>query len=236
MRAIILAGGKGTRLRPYTTLIPKPLVPIGGKYSILEIIIMQLKKSGFTHITLAVNHLSQLIMAYFGDGSRLGVKLDYSLEEGELSTIGPLTLIDDLPENFLVMNGDVLCDLEYQKFFSTHVNSGSQISVSSYRRQVKIDFGVLRYDSNGRLNEFQEKPAYDFDVSMGIYCINRAVISALPRGEKYGFDNLMLDGLANKHDIDIRPFSGYWLDIGRPDDYQYADENFIELAAKLGII
>jgi NDP-sugar pyrophosphorylase family protein len=134
MRAIILAGGKGTRLRPYTTLIPKPLVPLGGKYSILEIILMQLKRSGFTHVTLAVNHLSNLIMAYFGDGSRLGLKLDYSLEEGELSTIGPLTLIEDLPENFLVMNGDILCDLDYRAFFETHVQTGSRVSVSAYRR------------------------------------------------------------------------------------------------------
>lgn len=235
MRAIILAGGKGTRLRPYTTLIPKPLVPLGGKYSILEIIIIQLARSGFTHITLAVNHLSHLIMAYFGDGSRLGVKLDYSLEEGELSTIGPLTLIDDLPENFLVMNGDILCDLNYKDFFSHHVNAGNRISVSAYRRQVKIDFGVLHYNESGHLNAFQEKPVYDFDVSMGIYCINRSVIEALPRGTKYGFDNLMVDGLANKQNVDIRPFSGYWLDIGRPDDYEYADENFTELSAKLGI-
>ena len=235
MRAIILAGGKGTRLRPYTTLIPKPLVPLGGKYSILEIIIMQLVESGFTHITLAVNHLSQLIMAYFGDGERLGVKIDYSLEEGELSTIGPLTLIDDLPENFLVMNGDILCDLKYKEFFDAHVAAGSRISVSAFRREVKIDFGVLRYGENGRLNEFQEKPQYDFDVSMGIYCINKSVIDALPRGERYGFDDLMIDSLENKQAIDIRPFSGYWLDIGRPDDYEYADENFTELAAKLGI-
>lgn len=235
MRAIILAGGKGTRLRPYTTLIPKPLVPLGGKYSILEIIIIQLRRSGFTHITLAVNHLSHLIMAYFGDGSRLGVNLDYSLEEGELSTIGPLTLIDNLPENFLVMNGDILCDLNYKTFFNAHVNAGSRISVSAYRRQVKIDFGVLHYDESGHLNEFSEKPAYDFDVSMGIYCINRSVVEALPRGTKYGFDNLMIDGLANNQKINICPFSGYWLDIGRPDDYEYADENFTELSAKLGI-
>lgn len=235
MRAIILAGGKGTRLRPYTTLIPKPLVPLGGEYSILEIIIMQLAKSGFTHITLAVNHLSQLIMAYFGDGERLGVRIDYSLEEGELSTIGPLTLIEDLPENFLVMNGDILCDLNYKTFFDAHVDAGSRISVSAFRREVKIDFGVLRYDDSGRLIEFQEKPEYDFDVSMGIYCINRSVIDALPRGEKYGFDNLMIDSLVKKEPIDIRPFSGYWLDIGRPDDYEYADENFTELSAKLGI-
>jgi NDP-mannose synthase len=167
MRAIILAGGKGTRLRPYTTLIPKPLVPLGGKYSILEIIIMQLARSGFKHITLAVNHLSQLIMAYFGDGSRLGVKLDYSLEEGELSTIGPLTLIDDLPENFLVMNGDILCDLNYQHFFDSHVESGSRISVSAYRRRVKIDFGVLHYDAQGCLNEFQGKTHIRFRCKYG---------------------------------------------------------------------
>lgn len=235
MRAIILAGGKGTRLRPYTTLIPKPLVPLGGKYSILEIIIMQLGRAGFTHITLAVNHLSHLIMAYFGNGERLGVKLDYSLEEGELSTIGPLTLIDDLPENFLVMNGDILCDLNYRSFFESHVRSDSRISVSAYQRQVKVDFGVLRYNADGRLVEFQEKPVYDFDVSMGIYCIRREVIDALPRGAKYGFDNLMVDGLANEQKIDIRPFNGYWLDIGRPDDYEYADENFVELSTKLGI-
>ncbi|MFP5391354.1 MAG: NDP-sugar synthase [Gammaproteobacteria bacterium] len=235
MRAIILAGGKGTRLRPYTTLIPKPLVPLGGKYSILEIILMQLKRDGFTHVTLAVNHLSHLIMAYFGDGSRLGLKLDYSLEEGELSTIGPLTLIDDLPENFLVMNGDILCDLDYRAFFETHVQAESQISVSAFQRQVKIDFGVLRYDDNGRLTAFQEKPSYDFDVSMGIYCISRKVIEALPRGKAYGFDNLMIDGLKAERRIDIRPFKGYWLDIGRPDDYETADENFAELAVKLGI-
>jgi NDP-sugar pyrophosphorylase family protein len=235
MRAIILAGGKGTRLLPYTTLIPKPLVPLGGKYSILEIIIMQLARSGFTHITLAVNHLSQLIKAFFGDGSRLGVALDYSLEEEELSTIGPLTLIDDLPENFLVMNGDILCDLNYRAFFDAHVEANNPISVSVYRRQLKIDFGVLRYDANGQLDEYQEKPVYDFDVSMGIYCMNRSVIKTLPRGIKYGFDNLMIDGIANKQSIHICPFSGYWLDIGRPDDYQYANEHFNELSAKLGI-
>jgi len=235
MRAIILAGGKGTRLRPYTTLIPKPLVPLGGKYSILEVIIMQLRRAGFTHITLAVNHLSQLIMAYFGDGSHLGVKLDYSLEEGELSTIGPLTLIKDLPENFLVMNGDILCNLDYQAFYHAHVTAGSRISVSAFCRQVRIDFGVLHYDVNGRLIEFQEKPVFNFDVSMGIYCINRSVIETLPHGEYYGFDTLMHDSLRQGRTVNIQPFSGYWLDIGRPDDYEYADEHFDELMVQLGL-
>ncbi len=235
MRAIIMAGGKGTRLRPYTTLIPKPLVPLGGKYSILEIVIMQLAKAGFDHVTLAVNHLSHLIMAYFGDGSRFGLKLDYSIEEVELSTIGPLTLLQDLPDNFLVMNGDILCDLDYGAFFKEHVSKGASISVSSYRRQVKVDFGVIGMDGSGQLTSFKEKPAYDFDVSMGIYCLNRSVIQGLLRAQPYGFDTLMLDGLARGERIDICTFAGYWLDIGRPDDYEYADENFAALSAKLGL-
>jgi NDP-sugar pyrophosphorylase family protein len=196
---------------------------------------MQLKKSGFTHITLAVNHLSQLIMAYFGDGDRLGVKLDYSFEEGELSTIGPLTLIDDLPENFIVMNGDILCDIDYRSFFAKHEAEGSKVSVSAFKRHVKIDCGVLRYNNIGELEKFEEKPEYNFDVSMGIYCINRSVIATLPRGQKYGFDDLMKDSLDKAQTVNIRPFSGYWLDIGRPDDYEYADQNFNELAGKLGI-
>ena len=235
MRAIILAGGKGIRLRPFTTLIPKPLVPLGGKYSILEIIIMQLRAAGFSHVTLAVNHLAQLIMAYFGDGSRFGVRIDYSLEEGELSKIGPLTLIQDLPESFLVMNGDILCNLNYRAFFEAHLTAGGEISVSAFRRHVKIDFGVLHYDVSGRVESFEEKPENEFDVSMCIYCINRSVIQALPRGQKYGFDNLMIDSLAANRRVDIRPFDGYWLDIGRTDDYEYADANFDDLATHLGI-
>jgi NDP-sugar pyrophosphorylase family protein len=235
MRAIIMAGGKGTRLRPYTTLIPKPLVPLGGKFSILEIVLMQLERSGFTHVTLAVNHLSHLIMSYFGDGSRLGIKIDYSIEEQELSTIGPLTLIDDLPETFLVMNGDILCDLNYRDFFETHIKNGSEVSVSAFNREVKIDFGVLRYDDAGHLTAFQEKPKYDYSVSMGIYCINRTVIDRLVRGKPYGFDTLMLDAIRQQQLVKIEPFNGYWLDIGRPDDYEYADTHFTELAAKLGI-
>lgn len=235
MRAIILAGGKGIRLRPYTTLIPKPMVPLGGKVSILELILEQLKQSGFTHVTLAVNHLAHLIMAYFGDGNRWGLKLDYSVEDQPLSTIGPLTLIDNLPDNFLVMNGDILCDLNYKKFFDAHVAAKADVSVSVYKRETKIDFGVLKYDQNMVLQEFQEKPQFTFDVSMGIYCLAKRVVEKLPRGCEYGFDNLMLDGIHNKSNIRISPFDGYWLDIGRPDDYEYADQNFDRLVEKLGI-
>ncbi|MEF8722500.1 MAG: sugar phosphate nucleotidyltransferase [Candidatus Accumulibacter delftensis] len=235
MRAVILAGGKGVRLRPYTTLIPKPMVPLGGKISILEVILQQLKQSGFSHVTLAVNHLSNLIMAYFGDGSRWGLKLDYSVEDEPLSTIGPLTLIDDLPDNFLVMNGDILCDLDYRTFFDAHVAARADVSVSVYKRETEVDFGVLKYDQDMVLQEFQEKPRIMFDVSMGIYCLAKRVVEKLPRGCAYGFDNLMIDGIRQKSNIRISPFDGYWLDIGRADDYEYADQNFEQLAEKLGI-
>ena len=233
MRAIILAGGKGTRLRPYTTLIPKPLVPIGGKYSILEVVLMQLADAGFERVTLAVNHLANLIQAYFGNGEKWGLEIDYSLEDRPLNTIGPLTLIDDLPDNCLVMNGDILCDLDYRKFFDTHVASGADVSVSSFRRDVKIDFGVLEYNDQNRLTSFREKPEYHFDVSMGIYCVNRRIIDNLSKGTSYGFDELMIDGITRGDHIAIQPFYGFWLDIGRPDDYAYADEHFSEFSDRL---
>lgn len=235
MRAIILAGGKGTRLKPYTTFIPKPLVPIGGEMSILEIVLRQLAQSGFTHVTLAVNHLSNLIMAYFGDGSRWGITIDYSLESKPLSTIGPITLIPDLPENFLVMNGDILCDLDYRAFYDFHVTSGSDVTVSSYKRDTKIDFGVLRYDSNGFIREFIEKPVHHYDVSMGIYGVRRSLIEGLAKNEPYGFDDLMLDGIKNGHRMIALPFAGFWLDIGRPDDYDYANEHYDEIKNLLGL-
>lgn len=235
MRAVIMAGGLGTRLRPFTTVIPKPLVPIGGKYSVLEVVLMQLKSQGFTRVTLAVNHFSNLIMAYFGDGSRLGIEIDYSLEEKQLSTIGPLTLIHDLPENFLVMNGDILCDLDYGDFLSRHSQSEENITVATFKRSVGIDFGVLEKDLSGRLVKFIEKPTYDFEVSMGVYAISKEAISGLERNEPYGFDTLMLDSIEHSKPVRIDPFSGFWLDIGRPDDYQFADENFSEIAKKLGL-
>jgi NDP-mannose synthase len=236
MRAVILAGGMGTRLKPYTTIIPKPLVPIGNEMPILEIIIRQLSQAGFGRITLAVNHLANLIMAFFGDGSKWGVKIDYSLEDRPLSTIGPLTLVPDLPEDFLVMNGDILCDLDYQAFYRHHVTSRNDVTVSVYKRDAKIDFGVLKYNPLHRICEFVEKPVYHFDVSMGIYCISRSIIEQLPKGEPYGFDNLMIDGIQKGQKLVAKPFDGFWLDIGRPDDYDIANENYEDVKLKLGFL
>ena len=235
MRAIIMAGGKGTRLKPYTTLIPKPLVPVGDEMPILEIILRQLHRQGFRHITITVNHLAELIRAFFGDGKKWGLKIDYSVENKPLSTIGPLTLLKDLPENFLVMNGDILCDLDYGGFFRYHARKKNKVTVSTYKRDAKIDFGVIGYDAAGRINKFSEKPEFHFDVSMGVYCLNRSVVRSLPKGEYYGFDHLMADGIKRGAGYEARPFKGFWLDIGRPEDYDYCNDNFESIKKKLGL-
>lgn len=235
MRAVILAGGKGTRLRPYTVTFPKPLVPLGGEMPVLEIIIRQLSRQGVRHITLAVNHLANLIQAFFQDGSKWGLHIDYSLEEKPLNTIGPLTLLRDLPENFIVMNGDVLCDLDFGAFYRAHCAAGNDVTVSVCRREQFVNYGVLQHDNTGRITGFVEKPRYSFEVSMGVYCLNRRIVERLKPGEPYGFDNLMLDGIRDGLKMSACPFEGYWVDIGRPEDYETADANFAEIKVRLGV-
>src|SRR4029078_2717004 len=149
MHAVILAGGKGVRLRPYTTALPKPLVPIGDRHVLLEIVLEQLASQGFTDVTLAINHLGRLIKAFVGDGSRWGLRVEYVEEAVPLSTVGPLCVIKQrLPERFLVMNGDVLTDLDYADLLHSHELSAAQLTVATYQRSVKIDFGVLAVESS----------------------------------------------------------------------------------------
>lgn len=232
MRAVILCGGLGSRLRPYTTSLPKPLMPIAGEFPILEIILRQLKRDGFSRVTLAVGYLSEIIRAFFGDGSKWGLELDYSLEDRPLSTIGPLTLIPDLPEQFLVMNGDILTTLSYGDLMRYHMNEQADVTVSVSRRNVKIDYGVLGYKDR-RISSFTEKPEYEFDVSMGVYILSRRTVDKLERGAPYGFDNLMLDGIQNGLKMMTYPYSGYWLDIGRPDDFDRANDEFPRMRTEL---
>src|SRR5690349_21152166 len=142
MYAVIMAGGKGVRLRPYTTALPKPLVPIGDQHAILEIVLRQLAAAGFTGCTIAIGHLGQIIRAYVGDGERWGLNIDYSTEESPLGTIGPLlTMRDRLPDSFLVMNGDILTDLDYADVLTRHRTSGAPLTIATYARKVHIDFG-----------------------------------------------------------------------------------------------
>ena len=230
-RAIILAGGLGTRLRPYTVVLPKPLMPIG-QYPILEVIIRQLSKAGFDHVTLAVNHQAEIIKAFFQGGEKWKIKIDYSQEENPLGTMGPLKLIKDLPKDFLVMNGDVLTDLNFSNFYDQHVGSQKIFSISSILRKQKIDFGVLETDSNQYLVEMKEKPEVSYQVSMGVYMLNEKVLDYIPNDAPFGFDSLMLKLIEVNEKISVTPFSGYWLDIGRPDDYEKAIEEFSFLGDK----
>ena len=220
-RAVILAGGKGTRLKPYTISLPKPLVPVGD-LPILEIIIRQLTKNGFDHITITINHMADIIRAYCGDGSKWGIKIDYSLEDKPLSTMGPLKLIKDLPENFLVMNGDVLTDLDFGTFYNEHVASQNTFTISAYSRDQKVDYGVLEVGNDNKLVNFVEKPVTRYNVSMGVYMANKKILDYIPENELYGFDHLMLDMIRLHNPATVKVHSGYWLDIGRPDDYEKA--------------
>jgi len=224
-RAVILAGGKGTRLRPYTIVLPKPLMPIG-EYPILEVIVRQLKNNNFSHITMAVNHQAEIIQAFFGDGSKWGLKIDYSLEDKVLSTMAPLKLIKDLPDNFLVMNGDVLTDLNFSDFYHSHVNSNNIFTISSYTREVKSEFGVLEVNEDNALIGFKEKPVVKYEVSMGIYMVSKRAVECIPKEVVYGFDHLMIDLIQNNEYPSVKKFSGYWLDIGRHDDYTRATDEF----------
>jgi len=226
-RAVILAGGKGTRLKPYTISLPKPLVPIG-EMPIIEIIIRKLTKSGFDHITITVNHMADIIRAFCGDGSKWGTYIDYSMEDKPLSTMGPLKLIKDLPENFLVMNGDVLTDLDLEVFYNDHVQSKNVFTVSAYSRDQKVDYGVLEVGLNNKLVNFVEKPTTRYNVSMGVYMANKKILDYIPENQLYGFDHLMLDLIKFQNPATVKLHSGYWLDIGRPDDYEKACTDFDE--------
>jgi NDP-sugar pyrophosphorylase family protein len=224
-RAVILAGGKGSRLKPYTVVLPKPLVPVGD-YPILEIIVRQLAYYGFSHITMAVNHHAELIKAFFGDGRKWRVKIDYSMEEKPLGTMAPLKLIKNLPENFLIMNGDVLTDLKFSSFHDYHVKHKLPFTISGYKRTVTNEFGILKANDKNQLVGFEEKPSQTYCVSMGIYMANCSILDYIPNDRYFGFDHLMHEMIRFKALPGVKPFDGRWLDIGRPDDYADAVEEF----------
>ncbi len=232
MHAVILAGGKGVRLLPYTTSLPKPLVPIGDDHVILDIILEQLARCGFRSATLAINHLGRLIRAYVGDGSSWGLEIDYMEESVPLSTCGPLFGMLNLPEHFLVMNGDVLTDLRFDDLLLTHQVSGAPLTVATVTTSKNIEFGVL--DVRGQqIAGFQEKPAMSYVISTGIYGVSRATIEKYPPGLAYGFDQLILDLIREDRYPANYAFEGYWSDIGRPEDYDEANRSSVTLLEHL---
>ncbi|MDD5297430.1 MAG: sugar phosphate nucleotidyltransferase [Rhodocyclaceae bacterium] len=225
MRAVILAGGKGTRLAPYTAVLPKPLMPIGDM-PILEVVLRQLKVAGITRVTMAVGYLAELMRAFFGDGGRFGLCIDYSMEEEPLGTVGPLTLIDGLDEPFLVMNGDTLTTLDYRLLIEHHRASGALLTIGTHVREVKIDFGVIESGPTGLVTQYVEKPTLDYRVSMGIYVFQPEALSYLRKGERRDLPDLVKTLLGENKPVSTYSFSGYWLDMGRPDDYARAIEEF----------
>jgi len=225
MKAVILAGGRGTRLLPYTTILPKPLMPVGDK-PILDIVIRQLRHYGFTEVTLAVGYLSELIRAYFGEGERFGVRIRYSHEEKPLGTAGPLALIDDLDEPFLMMNGDILTTLDFARLMEAHRRGGQVATVSAFPRPVKLDLGVIEFDAERRLTQYIEKPTHHYWVSMGVYAFDPRVRAHVPRDQRLDLPDLLKALVARGESVRCHEHDGYWLDIGRLEDYQRAADDF----------
>jgi mannose-1-phosphate guanylyltransferase len=231
--AVILAGGKGARLRPYTTTFPKPLVPIGDDCAILDIVLRQLARDQFTRVTLAIGHLGALVRAYVGSGEQWGLDVDYVHEGEPLGTIGPvIAILDRLPEHFLVLNGDILTDLRFSWVLDEHALSNAPITVATYRRDAAIDFGVLELDGT-EIVGFKEKPLLHYDVSMGVYALSRSALTVYEPGQRLGFDELMLDLLRDGQRPRAQRHEGYWLDIGRPEDYDRANAEFADRRASL---
>ena len=225
MQAIILAGGKGTRLKPYTTIFPKPLMPIDDK-PILEIVIQQLEYSGFSNIVMAVGHLKELIQAFFNDGQKWGVNISYSTEDKPLGTVAPLKLIKNFEEDFLVMNGDVLTTIDFYDFFKFHKQQEAVCTIAMYSKPVKIDLGVLKVKNNNELVSYAEKPTNYVNVSMGIYAFKKEILDYIPENEFFDFPKLIDILLANNEKVACYDFDGYWLDIGLPEDYEKAINEF----------
>ncbi len=225
MKVVILAGGKGRRLYPYTVVLPKPLMPVGD-LPILEVILRQLRCCRLTDITLAVGHLGNLIQTFFGDGSKWGMNIKYSFEDQPLGTVGPLTGIKDLKQTFMVMNGDLLTTLNYSHLVEFHKKQRAIATVASQKRSVDVDFGVIQKDQDDRMIKYIEKPKLSYLVSMGIYIFEPEILDYVPKGEKLDFPELMQILLQGDRKVAIYKSSDFWLDIGRPDDYQKAVEEF----------
>ena len=225
---MILAGGLGTRLRPYTTILPKPLMPVGDR-PILDIVIRQLARARFERVTIATGYLAELIEAFFGDGSRYGIPIDYFREDEPLGTVGALSLIEGLDEDFLVMNGDVLTDLDYGALLDRHRGGDQAATIAAHLREVQISLGVMHFDDerdSASVTGYSEKPTLNYEVSMGVYCFAPRAIELIQPGERLDFPDLVLRLIAAGDSVKAWRSDSYWLDIGRHDDYEQAQDEF----------
>lgn len=226
MRAFVLAGGRGSRLYPFTTVIPKPLVPVG-KMPILEIVLRQLKGQGFERVTVSVGYLAALIESYFGDGSSCGLELDYVREDEPLGTAGALSLLTDLEDDrILVANGDILTDLDFGVVTREH-DPADGATICANQRTVSIEFGVLRQNLQGCLESYDEKPSLSYEVSMGVNVISAWALDKYVRSDqRLDMPDLMRALIADGHAVRVRSTDAYWLDMGRMADLETATEVF----------
>ena len=223
MKAVIQCGGRGTRLRPYTSILPKPLMPIGSR-PVLELLLKWLRRNGIKEVFITTGYLGNLIRSFCSDGQQWNMKINYTQEAEPLGTIGPLSLLrDQLTEPFLVLNGDVLTDLNLCQFVKSHRIHGNQLTIASINRQSKIEFGVLD-ETDGMVIGFREKPTLSTLVSMGIYCMNPEIMAYVPSGIPFGFDDLILQMLEQSVPVHTFRHDGIWLDIGRADDFHKAQD------------
>jgi NDP-sugar pyrophosphorylase family protein len=226
-QAVVMAGGKGTRLHPYSALFPKPLMPLGDM-PILELLLRRMKKAGIEEVILAVNHLRHLIEAFFGDGSRLGLRIRYCSEDRPLGTAGALgNMIDELDDTFVLTNGDLLTTMDLVRMAKRHVEAGCDASIGIYERENRIDFGLIEFDDENRLRAYHEKPTNMYYVSMGIYILQREAIRPfVVRGDYLDMPSLLLKMRETNADIRCYHDDCVWLDIGRPDDFARAQTMF----------
>lgn len=231
MKAVVLAGGKGTRLWPYTRVIPKPLMPIGDM-PILEVLLHQIKRAGVDEVILTVGHMAELMRAFFQDGERLGTAIRYSYEDVPLGTAGPLKQVAGLDSTFLVMNGDVLTTLDFAELLRFHHESRAVVTIAMHHRSVRIDLGVLQLDGDHRLTGYIEKPTYDIDVSMGVYVFEPAALDYIPAGQYFDFPSLILSLIEHDQKVVGYAFDGYWQDLGRADDYEQAVQDFEQMRSQ----
>ena len=224
-RAVVLAGGKGTRLSPYTFVLPKPLLPIGQR-PILDLVLSQLSGAGCARATLCVGYLAPLIETYCGRGERWGLAIDYFHESSPLGTVGALGHLQDLPaDGFVLMNGDVLHDLSYAALLQGHRASDADLTIATFRRVVKDELGVLEVNGE-RVVAYHEKPEHEYLVSMGVYVFGQEAARRVRKGERLDFPDLVQRLLAEGRKVRVHLHDGYWLDVGRHDDFTRANEEF----------
>jgi len=223
MKAVIQCGGKGTRLLPHTSILPKPLMPIGAR-PVLELVLKWLRRNGIKDVFITTGYLGHLIRSVCGDGSQWNMRITYTQEVEPLGTIGPLSLVrEHLDEPFLVLNGDVLTDLNLNQLVSWHRRHDGTLTIATANRPTKMDFGVIE-EVNGRVTEFREKPELSHLVSMGIYCMDPAVLDRIPSGVPFGFDDLMFQMIEEGISVNVFKHNGMWLDIGRVEDFVKAQD------------